>query len=407
MVNETTIQDTANLNRSMSQFNQVSLINVQIPPYNGSEDIYKYLNNYESITSMLDDEQRIKLLNKAFTPGRYESWFKRTLKPAISNGDNWTDLKRIIVDRFSISSDKDRHLKRLNEIQYNPKGNTSLIDFVEDYIYSFDKVYGLNGKEDICVQAIKVKIPEDVKGSLNLMSEYRTANTTSQLLKAVKDYDFNIAGTINRNPTDRVDSVAMYSVLKRLAEKIEQNPKEIVAAFTQNFNRESRSIDRNNYGARDSSNQRSVPSNQSRENSGDRNSNYINYRRERTPDNSDRSSERNYSDRNNYYNRDKNHYNNNQNRYNNNYHDNRNYNNSRSNNSRSNSPYRSINYNNAGNSQSNRNENASSSKDSEVPSAINIQSKLADYYAKHGKVTEPCSNCFQWHHTKHCPFNLN
>lgn len=221
-------QLTQNLTMSVEAFNLVSLTNVIIPKLSDFEDVSQFISRYETDTSTLNDSQKIALLPKAFLSTKYEAWFRRSLEPSLKTS-TWSDLKKIILDRFSYSGSISRNIMKLEQMKFDPLSGQKLLDFSEEFIHLFDKVYTLNGKEELCCHSLKVKIPETVASRLNLMPEYRDAVETRDLIKAVKLYDSNVSGYSNQ--TDKVSHNEMVSILKQLLDKSEANQKQIVAAI--------------------------------------------------------------------------------------------------------------------------------------------------------------------------------
>lgn len=365
------------INATVEQFNHVSLANLSVPKYDGSQDIHEFLSDYELVTLVLDDKQKIMLLGKAFISGKYDSWFKRYLRPAMNKTNpvnTWDDLKKIIIKRFSNCESTDRHLKKLERLKFDPKDN-KLMDFVEEFIYSFDKVYSLAGKEAICVKTIKAKLPDEVNGQLCLMSEYREAVTIDALMKAVKQYDFNSAKLSNPSSSMKLVSDEMVSILQKLISQNESNQKQIVAAIQTRFSSQQNYRNRNKYG-RAISPERSA--NNSRESSTDRSEkSYQNdHCREKSEKRYDRDRDR------------KHHY--------------------------DHKPKSNSNRQNLSNNESDR-ESTSAELDKQISLKNKsknsedsaVKSRWIAYFKKYSKPEDPCSNCGEWHWWRHCPLNLN
>lgn len=378
------------MTQSVDQWNQVSLMNVHIPQYDGSQDIHQFINEYETITSLLEENQKIKLLVKAFSAGNYGHWYKRVLEPAMKTINvKWSDIKKLITERFSSGHEIDRHLRRLETMKYDPSGDMKLIDFVESFIYCFDKVHGLSGKEETCCRALKIKLPDDVSRQLSLFAEYRNARTTKDLLDAVKNYELNI--TVQPT-TNKLEHREMVSIMKSMFDNYH---KEFVAAIqpklmklnindskskSRHHSREhcrcvsSSDEDAHNRKSRDSSKNRSEHSRANSETS-----------REASP----------------HANRYDKH------RYNKRYHSHDNTGDEKNNHRQSSSRHHSKHDNNDGSDKTHQLIGNESKSNVEFNLELENSPKYKAYIEKKGKPPAPCIFCKALHWFQDCPWNLN
>lgn len=104
-----------------------SVPNGQLPTlmFRTSQASKMYLNSSKATTIGLPDEQRPKLLIKAFMPDQYQPWFESELTPRISAGATWPDLKRTLVERFANVSEQERHIDKLRALDFKPEAGTS------------------------------------------------------------------------------------------------------------------------------------------------------------------------------------------------------------------------------------------------------------------------------------------
>lgn len=220
------------MTKSASQwYNQMSIANVTVPKFAASQDVYDFVTEYEDATSNLTEEQRTKLLNKAFPPGDHRSWFEVELKPLIDSLKPWSVLKSKIIDRFSTQEDQDRHFTRLRELKYNPDGSRMLLDFIDDMVYSYSRAYGDGFNEQSCIRFIKSSLPSQVQASLSASSDYRDANNVTGLKRAAKQHDLS-RKMDPKASTDRQVTSELAVTLKELVTSIR---KELVSCKEDNM----------------------------------------------------------------------------------------------------------------------------------------------------------------------------
>lgn len=205
------------MTRSASQwYNQMSISNINVPKFSSTKDVYDFIIEYEDVTATLADEQRPKLLNKAFRPGDHSSWFEIELKPAIDEGKPWSHIKSKIIDRFSIQGDRDRHFTRLRELKFNPDSQRMLLDFVDDMLYSYKRAYNSDFNEESCIRFIKSSLPQGTQATLSADTDYREARNIETLKRAAKQYDLS-RRLGDSSPSNRQATSELASMVKELA----------------------------------------------------------------------------------------------------------------------------------------------------------------------------------------------
>lgn len=218
--------------RSVDQLcNQFSMMNLAVPKFENSSDVFDFLAEFENLTASLVDEQKAKLLFKAFPPGRYRAWFETELKPAITIGSSWSELKSKMIQRFSSTEDRDRHFSRLHKLKFNPNGSQKLLDYVEDVIYSYRRAYNSNFDEEACVRFIKTSLPSELLASLNMNQEFKSSKGVKELTRAVKNYDDSRAGFSSVNNNEKLNIGELTSILKELINKSSKDHEKVVAAI--------------------------------------------------------------------------------------------------------------------------------------------------------------------------------
>lgn len=211
----TSNENTQNGSQNMSQwFGHVSLAKINVPRYDSCPNVHDFITAYEDATTTLLDDQKSALLIKAFPPDCQRTWFENELKPMIEASKPWADLKEKIVDRFASQASGERHLTKLVELKFDPNGTRTLMDFIDDMVYSHKRAFPDATDEKSCVRFIKSALPVGVKASLATNPNYEEADSVEKLRKAAKIYDLaNVAGKTGH---DRKASDEMTKVLQDL-----------------------------------------------------------------------------------------------------------------------------------------------------------------------------------------------
>lgn len=160
--------------KSMDQLcYQLSYSNVKISPFTNYANVHDFINEFELATAGLNDSQRLTLLAKGFPPGRYRSWYENDLKPIVGQKSSWTVVRSKLLERFSVVKDQDRHFKRLRELSFNPEKDQTLTEFIDEVIYSFNKIHGEEGKIDHLIRHVKASLPSEVITALSVYSDFQ------------------------------------------------------------------------------------------------------------------------------------------------------------------------------------------------------------------------------------------
>lgn len=232
-----TLFDTSSaqeMTKCLSQLcNSVSLSTIKVPRFDSFTDVFEFLREFELVTMGLEDSQRTKLLSKAFHAGSNRSWYETDLKPLIEVNRSWPDVRKVIVSRFSESSENERHFNRVRELKFDPDGNKSLLGFVEDLIYSFNRSFGVQD-QTLAVKYIKASIPSEIKPAMNSYSEFRDASTINMVKQAARQYDMTRGSTTKQNAS-REATKELASIIQDLVKSIKKENddtrKAVVNAF--------------------------------------------------------------------------------------------------------------------------------------------------------------------------------
>lgn len=166
---------------------QLSIANIVVPRIDQYKDIFAFINEFEMSTAMLPDSQKLVLLVKAFPTGRLKQWYDTSIKPIVKL-ETWDNIKIKIIQRYSETEDRDRHLKRINTLKFEPDGSQKLFDYVEDLLYSFTRAMP-NVDEDTQIRYVKCKLPPVIFPLLSTIANYVTAATIEDFMKVCRRYD--------------------------------------------------------------------------------------------------------------------------------------------------------------------------------------------------------------------------
>lgn len=226
------------VSKSVDQWcTQMSIANVKVPVFSACADVFEFIGEYEDATTTVNDEQRIRLLNKAFPRGCHRSWYENVIKPMAKSGKQWPEIKAKITDRFSTHGDQDRHMARLRQLKYELEGDKALQDFIDDMEYSYGRAYKSNLDVESCVRYIKASLPPRLQSSLAVYPDYRDAKDIETLKKAAKQYDNAKANGANENSGNKGTAevgLIMKELMQTLKKEFENNRKDNEAMRQEN-----------------------------------------------------------------------------------------------------------------------------------------------------------------------------
>ena len=224
----------ADVTKSVDQLcDQLSITNVTVPRIDNFKDVYDFIVEYEMATATLSDDQRLKVLVKAFPPGRYQAWLKNAKEKLENSGRmlTWPRMKGEIITRYAETESRDRHFNRLRELRYIDTEPNKLFDFVEEVLYSFNKAYPDVKDDDSKVRFLKSLIPPDLKTTLSLIPEYDQPESLERFLKGIRKFDTMRSGRNNNDAkSESVKPSELAALFKSLLKEMKET-KEVVAAL--------------------------------------------------------------------------------------------------------------------------------------------------------------------------------
>lgn len=213
------------VSRSIGQLcSTFSLTNIKIPRFDSFKDVHDFVAEFEELTITMSDEQKLIVVSKAFPIGCHRTWFESNVSPLIKENKFWVDVKRTLIDRFSIEKSEDRDFVKLHSLKFDEESDKSLLSFVDDVLYYYRKAYGPD--HDIqAIRHIKANLPTRVTSSLSNYSEYREARTIEDLKKAAKLYDLS-KGSIQHARISREATHELTQAIKEMITKLSSESKQ-------------------------------------------------------------------------------------------------------------------------------------------------------------------------------------
>lgn len=182
------------MTKSVDQWvSQLSLANTTIPKIDES-NVFEFINEFERVTVMLPEDKKCQLLVKAFPPGRQMAWYEKHISPLKLTPNAWKLTKQKLIEKYSDTTDRDRHFSRLKNLKFVDNGLRRLSDHVEDLLYSFERAFPNEKDDDTKIRFIKSHLPSAVKSQLCLIQDYNFANNMDEFMRGIKQFDRARAG---------------------------------------------------------------------------------------------------------------------------------------------------------------------------------------------------------------------
>lgn len=206
--------DTSAISETLERLCNHSVAKIPVPKFDVQTDIHEFISEFERSTSTLSDQQKLLVLPKAFPGDSYRSWYGTELAPLIKANASWKTVKDTIISRFAVADVQDKHFCRLRELKYNMDGEQSLMSFVEDILYSYERAYP-NESVTSALKYVKMALPPSLKAKLNLYSDFKDASNVEMLKSAIKEFD--LAREASPRRTNNKDSnLELVNLIKDL-----------------------------------------------------------------------------------------------------------------------------------------------------------------------------------------------
>ena len=215
-----TVVDTTAISESLNRLCNHSMTNISVPRFDSYTDAYDFISQFERITSMLSDNQRLLVLPKAFPVDCHRSWYSTELAPLIKGKSTWHEVKTKIIERFSATGQEDKHFSRLKELKFDPESDQSLLNYIEDILYSYKRTYPQESDEN-ALKYIKLSLPPSLRAKLNLYADFKNAQDIHTLKEAVRDYDL-AKGTSPKKSKRQVATEELTNIVKELVANVQK-----------------------------------------------------------------------------------------------------------------------------------------------------------------------------------------
>lgn len=229
-------QSTQDVSKSIDQLvGQLTFGNISVPRLDRYKDVFEFINEFETVTATLSNEQQLRILIKAFPPGRLRAWYDREIKSHVANNSPWATVKAKIISYYSDKEDQDRYFSRLHSMKFDPEGHEKLFVFVEDLLYVFGKAFNQVDSNDVKIRYVKSVLPPSVSQSLSQNSNFANPTDMTQFLKAIRQYDTSRAHeTIGQSDNKHVNTAELVKIIKDLVKQESEKSTKIIAAMLPN-----------------------------------------------------------------------------------------------------------------------------------------------------------------------------
>lgn len=217
MTDQSSIQ-LQDVSRAMGQLcTQISYANVKVPKYEECKDVYEFLSEFNIATSVLTLEQKLPLLAKSFNHSDIKCWYTTELQPMIESCKPWKEIRNKIIDRFTDIDDPDRHFNNLKELKFEPGKGKKLLNFAENFIYSYKQAYDNETSDTNCIRALKASLPKEVRNKLSDKPDFKQTESITKLKEVIKSYDLSLGFDTEPKP----NTAGLEAVIQQLTSKIE------------------------------------------------------------------------------------------------------------------------------------------------------------------------------------------
>lgn len=197
---------------------QLSYVNALVPKFDECKDVYEFLTEFNNATTVLTSEQKLPLLAKAFNHGELKCWYTTELLPLIENQKPWEEVRQKIINRFTDIEDRERHFNKLKEMSFKPGQGKKVLNFAENFIYSYKKAYAEEASDMNCIRALKASLPIEIRNKLLDKPEFKNATSLAQLKEALKFYDLSQSFEVEHKQS----TAGLEAIIQKLANQIEQ-----------------------------------------------------------------------------------------------------------------------------------------------------------------------------------------
>lgn len=208
-----------------------------LPLFRGerNEDIQEFIKNFEDQTVGFDDKIRVLGIRRSFV-GAAREWLNENCQTYLSSND-YDQLKKKILDRFSPESADLRYRKRLTQMKFDADGKETLASFIDRYV-ALAKRLGISSESEI-VTGLLIAMPVEVQGDLEYLDNIGSIKTLASFKKIAQRYD-SIVSKRSKSPEDlnklgalvsSISKAELSTALTSIREEINKQHEEMLAAI--------------------------------------------------------------------------------------------------------------------------------------------------------------------------------
>ena len=112
-------------------------------------------------------------------------------------------------------------------MKYDPNGPSKLLDYLDDFVYSYKRAFDAAYDEATCIKFFKNKLPQPVHVKLLTEPKYRDAKSISELTDAVRLYDITKQDSASSNSHTNPDIAALLEHVVHIRKEVEETRNEV------------------------------------------------------------------------------------------------------------------------------------------------------------------------------------
>lgn len=229
-MDNTTLQEalTNSLREALSGFTQSissgHLVNIRPPEFTGQRghNIVEWLDQFESATTGLNDDQKKLILPSAFKKAA-RAWFKSDLEPIMLTM-RWREVKQEIINRYK-PNQLDYYIEKLAKLKFTGTDEEDLAAFVDKRIYLCKLAYPKSTDQEI-IRGTMLAMSDTVRSYINLMSDTDKLETITEFKQLAKRYDQKIKIDDKHHGQPELNAKLFQELLENAVSKVVNSIKE-------------------------------------------------------------------------------------------------------------------------------------------------------------------------------------
>lgn len=185
-----------------------------MPKFRGekNEDIYDYIERFESSTTGLGDRAQVLGIRRAFQ-GAAKDWLD-----SINKDISYNELKKKIFERYASEAYSMRDRRKLKEMSYKLSANETMSSYIDQYLACATRIDSkiTDDEEELVMNIITSFLPE-VKSQLMSLHDTSTIQSLSDLRSLAKRFDSVALNKIESHAGNTLDE--LKNLMKTMQEK--------------------------------------------------------------------------------------------------------------------------------------------------------------------------------------------